>query len=261
MERVFFDQCGNQLTLHAVPLRIISLVPSQTELLFDLGVDEEVVGITRYCVHPTHWKSGKTLIGGTKKFDFEIIDSLKPDLIIGNKEENYKEGIELLQQKYPVWMSDIFSFQDALEMIAAVGVITNRVNQAKELVSSISNAFLNLQKWETYRALYLIWRKPWMAAASNTFIDAMLQKLGLVNALKNLERYPELKSEEIAELNPDLILLSSEPYPFSEKHIEEIKTLCPSSKILLVDGEMFSWYGSRLKQAPAYFNSLVSQPG
>lgn len=252
------DQLGNTVTVQYPVKRIISLVPSQTELLFDLGLREEVVGMTKFCVHPAVWLKEKTIIGGTKKFDFEIIDSLQPDLIIGNKEENYLAGIEQLTSKYPVWMSDIENLPQALTMIKQVGELVNRPSESLTIVKQIESLFLHLPSFEETKALYLIWRKPWMATGTNTFIHDMLVRLKFVNAIQQ-SRYPELTDACIRELNPDVILLSSEPFPFEEKHIDELRALCPQAKIILVDGEMFSWYGSRLQYSPAYFHELYER--
>jgi ABC-type Fe3+-hydroxamate transport system substrate-binding protein len=257
MQRTFIDQLGTSVTITYPPKRIISLVPSQTELLYSLGLESEVVGITKFCVHPKHWKSAKTIVGGTKEFRFDVIDALQPDLIIGNKEENYEEGIVQLREKYPVWMSDIVSFEDSLSMIEHVGELTNKIEAAKKLKESIVSQFSALQTLQSEKVLYLIWRKPWMAAAKNTFIDSMLGKMGLQNALTT-SRYPELIDDEIRELNPSLVFLSSEPYPFKQKHVEELQEIFPTAKILLVDGELFSWYGSRMLLAPKYFGSLLT---
>jgi ABC-type Fe3+-hydroxamate transport system substrate-binding protein len=194
-------------------------------------------------------------VGGTKQFDFNVIDELQPDLIIGNKEENYQEGIETLQRSYPVWMSDIFDLTDALDMIAQVGAICNRSTEASKISFDITAHFSRVTRHPQKRVLYLIWRKPWMAAGRNTFIHSMLETIGLSNATDKT-RYPELTVEEMQKLNPDVILLSSEPFPFREKHIDELQRLIPNAKILLVDGEMFSWYGSRLRLAVDYFNGL-----
>jgi ABC-type Fe3+-hydroxamate transport system substrate-binding protein len=251
------DQRGKNINIPLPPRRIISLVPSQTELLADLGLEEHVVGITKFCIHPPAWRKTKALVGGTKHFDFEAIHSLQPDLIIGNKEENYKEGIEALEGRYRVWISDIVTLQDAFGMIAGVGQITGSSLAAGRLVDGIRNAFAQIKKHEQLSVLYLIWKKPWMAAGSGTFIHEMLATIGLNNVAGHLPRYPELTPQQIQELKPDLIFLSSEPYPFQDKHKAELQQLCPASKILLVDGEMFSWYGSRLLKAPAYFNSLT----
>lgn len=256
MQRLTFkDQMGEAVDVPYPPTRIISLVPSQTELLADLGLSSEVIGVTRFCVRPESWLKSKTIIGGTKQFNFDRIDSLNPDLIIGNKEENYQEGIIALKEKYPVWMSDILSFKDSLSMIESVGALTNRNTQAGEIKSVITQSFQALKPYAGQSVLYLIWRKPWMAAGTNTFIDSMLIRLGLKNIMTST-RYPELTSTAIAQLNPEFVFLSSEPYPFQRKHVTEIQQLCPSAKILLVDGEMFSWYGSRLMKAPEYFKTL-----
>ena len=239
-----------------LPSQIISLVPSLSELLFDLGLDDRVVGITRYCVHPTQWQKEKAIVGGTKKFDFETIRSLKPDLIVANKEENYKEGVELLQQGFNVLLTDIYDLNDALSVVTTLGQLTGTSDNANRIVNEIQAAFSSLTVWNGQHVLYLIWRKPWMAAARNTFINSMISQMGLKNALSDLDRYPELSPDAISALSPEYIFLSSEPYPFSEKHIQEIQSLSPQSKIVLVDGEMFSWYGSRLRQSPGYFNEL-----
>lgn len=252
----FTDQTGHQIQLFQTPQRIVSLVPSQTELLADLGLEDRIVGITRYCVYPTHWRTQKAVVGGTKDFDPEIVKKLNPDLIIGNKEENEQSAIESLRNRYSVWLSDIDSLSDALSMISEIGAMTGRLAEAGNIISAIRDSFATMPSFKPGRVLYLIWRKPWMAAASGTFINSMLETIGLENCLKGMSRYPELSDEQIRSLNPDVIFLSSEPFPFREKHIQQIRTLCPDSKILLVDGEMFSWYGSRLLKAPAYFNSL-----
>jgi len=250
-----FDQLGQLIEFSFPPQRILSLVPSQTELLFDLGLGERVVGITKFCVHPSEWHKSKKRVGGTKNFNLEIIDQLKPDLIIGNKEENEEVGIKKLAEKYPVWMSDITDWSSAMEMIRKVGAIVNEPVKAESLVTQIENRFTGIKPIHSKRTLYFIWREPWMAAGKSTFIDTMLTKIGLVNCLEQ-QRYPNLSIQEIKNLSPELVLLSSEPYPFREKHFEELQHVLPQAKILLVDGEMFSWYGSRLLKAPDYFANL-----
>lgn len=257
MLKTVSDQLNEPIHFSFPPKRIVSLVPSQTELMADLSLEHEVVGITKFCVHPQEWINEKQIVGGTKNFWFDAIDELNPDLIIGNKEENYREGILHLKKKYPVWMSDIVTLEDSLSMINSIGAITNKLENAELIVRQIQDSFAGLRKIKPQQVLYLIWRKPWMAAGCNTFIHSVLEKIGLQNILKD-SRYPVLNDDDIKTYSPSLIFLSSEPYPFREQHIEEIKQISPSSKIILVDGEMFSWYGSRLIQAPNYFNSLLA---
>jgi ABC-type Fe3+-hydroxamate transport system substrate-binding protein len=254
---LFYDQLGREVKLPTVPKRIISVVPSQTELLFYLGLNDEVIGITKFCVHPEDKYKSTIKVGGTKQLDLDQIRSLQPDLVIANKEENERSQIEELMRFCPVWISDISDLAGALDMIERVGALVGRERQAKTLGCTISRQFNNLTIHQSaLRAAYFIWRKPYMAAGKDTFINSMLQKCGLTNAFEP-DRYPEIDVETLLIAHPDVILLSSEPYPFKEKHIAEFKALLPSAIIKVVDGELFSWYGSRLLYAPAYFEELV----
>ncbi len=243
--------------------RIISLVPSQTELLFDLGLDEEVIGITKFCIHPQQWFRNKTRVGGTKNINEKIIDQLSPDLIIANKEENVKEQIEDLAGKYDVWVSDVNDLNDALNMINDIGKLTARREAASVLAFKIKQGFEDLKKnylnKRKISAAYFIWKDPYMLAGGDTFINDMMPYCGLENIYGDKKRYPLISLEEIKEKKCELILLSSEPYPFKQKHKEEIQSQFPKIKIELVDGEMFSWYGSRLLKSINYFQSFVNK--
>ena len=256
------------MMLSAIPdrkyVRIISLVPSQTELLYDLGLDKEVIGITKFCIHPKTWFRNKKRIGGTKDIHIEDILSLRPDLIIANKEENIKDQIEKLAVSCDVWVTDVNTLKDAVQMILDIGNLTGRLDSAIKLRNDIEFSFdelyLTINEKVLGRAAYLIWQKPYMVAANDTFINDMMEKSGLVNVFENRTRYPETTIEELIKLKPTYILLSSEPYPFVEKHRHEFKKLIPGSKVLLVDGEMFSWYGSRLLKTTNYLiNKLLPE--
>jgi ABC-type Fe3+-hydroxamate transport system substrate-binding protein len=258
----FTDQTQNTISLDGIPRRIISIVPSQSELLWDLGLREELKGITKFCIHPDEMFRSVERVGGTKKLDIEKIRELKPDLIIGNKEENERGQIELLQKEFNVWMSDIFNFEDALAMMTSLGEITGREKEAAELTLRIRTFLPSLQKMFRPRTVaYFIWKDPYMLAASNTYIDHLLSFTGLTNAAAHLTRYPEVTFDQLKELKPDLCFLSSEPFPFKEKHIEELKQILPESTVLIVDGEMFSWYGSRVLHLPGYLAELKKQIG
>jgi len=243
-----------EVHLPAFPLRIVSLVPSQTELLHYFGLEEEVVGITKFCIHPDDWYRSKQRVGGTKTVDIELVRSLKPDLIIGNKEENEQSDIYQLTEIAPVWMSDIFTMFDAMEMIEQLGEITGKQERAQTLIEEIKTGFSGLNSLsEKKSVLYFIWFQPAMIAGRNTFIDDLLSICGFRNFATG-NRYPTATGNE----NPDYIFLSSEPFPFGEKHMEYFRSTYPNSEIVLVDGEYFSWYGSKLKDAPAYFNTLIA---
>ncbi|HRE52045.1 MAG TPA: helical backbone metal receptor [Flavitalea sp.] len=249
------------------PQRIVSLVPSQTELLYHLGLDQRVVGITKFCIRPDEWFSYKTRVGGTKSLNIELIRELNPDLIIANKEENDAEQTLWLSRHYPVWVSDIKDMSGALDMILTIGALTGTAEKAADIVRNIQKNFGELRHTRLQappRAAYLMWRNPYMAAGGDTFIHDMMSACGWTNAFADLSRYPAVSPEQLANASCDMLLLSSEPYPFREKHIVELKKIFAQyapgreqkTMFLLVDGEMFSWYGSRLIHAAAYFKRL-----
>lgn len=237
---------------------IISLVPSQTELLYDLGLEAEVIGITKFCVHPEKWFQNKTRIGGTKNLNINEIKNLHPDLIIANKEENVKAQVEELAAHYDVLVTDVNNLDDALSMIKAIGKLTGKTAKALSISEEIQLKFQKLidsfSHKRKIKSAYLIWKEPYMAAGGNTFINEMMRYCGLINIFTNVERYPQINNENLQAC--ELILLSSEPYPFKEKHAHELQQEIPGAKIILVDGEMFSWYGNRLLLAADYFKEL-----
>jgi ABC-type Fe3+-hydroxamate transport system substrate-binding protein len=269
------DQMGNEVEFEFPPKRIISLVPSQSELLWALGLREELVGITKFCIHPKEMFSEKVRVGGTKKLDFKKIESLKPDLIIGNKEENEKSDILKLKEKFPVWMSEIYTLEDSLQMMRHTGKITNREAAAEKIVAQVKSFHKNFREKHKSpatkkRVAYFIWKDPYMVAGRTTFIDHLLdichfenifsaEKFSPENFSNANFRYPQITAEQLKTELPELILLSSEPYPFKEKHIEEFKRICPAAEIKIVDGEMFSWYGTRLLSAFDYFESFLEE--
>ncbi|HUM47366.1 MAG TPA: helical backbone metal receptor [Chitinophagales bacterium] len=255
--KIFTDQLSREIAVSFPPKRIISIVPSQSELLFYLGLDDEVAGITKFCIHPRDKFRAKQKVGGTKKIDFQKIKSLHPDLVIANKEENDELQVKMLMNYFPVWVSDVKTIRDAFEMIEMIGALVNKEEAAAKLVTLVNAKFNEIVKTtEQYTAAYLIWRKPFMAAGRNTFINSMMETAGFQNVFTTQQRYPEITLDSLKATNPEYILLSSEPYPFSSKHVTELQKEIPGAKILLVDGEMFSWYGSRLLKAADYLQQM-----
>ncbi|UXP34041.1 helical backbone metal receptor [Reichenbachiella agarivorans] len=252
------DQLKRTVSVPDFPQRIISLVPSITELLFDLGLGDRVVGITKFCVHPARGLQEKTKIGGTKNIKTERIASLNPDLILANKEENTKSDIEGIWDQYPVWVSDVNGLSDALDMIESVGWMTQTETLAGKWISDIEASFAQLTKRTHVRTLYMIWQSPWMSVGTDTFVYDMLSRCGFDSVIRET-RYPQLTDEEIIGLNPEVVLLSSEPFPFKETHVQRMQEILPEAKVILVDGEMFSWYGSRLGLSAAYFQSIMRE--
>ena len=249
----------------APPRRIVSLVPSQTELLADLGLDAEVVGLTRFCVHPAGWKAARTIVGGTKNVDVERVRGLAPDLVIANKEENVREQVEAIAAFCPVYVTDVADVAGAIAMIRDVGALVGQAERAGRLADEVEAGFADLpappdrsRSEPRPRALYLIWRDPWMAVSGDTFISDVLERGGWTNATADCDRYPSLTEDEVRALAPEVVMLSSEPYPFREAHAAEVQALVPDARVVLVDGEAFSWYGSRLRYTPDVLRSLRS---
>ena len=239
----FRDQLGNIVSIPRNPQRIISLVPSITEFLYALGMGERVVGITKFCIYPDIWFQTKTRIGGTKTPDFDKIKALTPDLIIGNKEENQEDDITRLRELAPVYMSDVNSIEDMYEMIRDLATILGVEAEGPRWVEQWK-AYLNrnTHKGQGKKALYVIWKDPIMVVGKNTFIDSYLTAIGYENCVKET-RYP-VWSENVV-YNPEVVLLSTEPYPFKETDFEYFKSLFPNAEVALVSGEEFSWYGVR----------------
>ena len=241
--QIHIDQLGRELTLSALPKRIVCLVPSLTELLAYFELDQEVVGITKFCIYPEDWFKDKERVGGTKTIDIEKIKSLNVDLIIGNKEENTKEDIEALMQIAPVWMSDVNSIEDTYHLIASFSSIFNKEELGAQLIQNLQSYFqLHATEGAGKSVLYFIWHNPGFVAGKNTYIDSYLAALGYRNCV-SVERYPDVNT--IGEINPDVVFLSSEPFPFQESHVSYYQSLFPDAEIKLVDGERYSWYGVR----------------
>ena len=259
-----YDQLHRELILENTPKRIVSLVPSQTELLYDLGLEDSVVGITKFCVHPYHWKSTKTVVGGTKNIKIEKIKALQPDVILCNKEENTQEIVETLEKLFPVHVSDVKTIEESQEMITQYGKMFKCNTEAAKINQKIEFRLREFQEIVNdipiQKVAYFIWRNPWMVAGKDTFINHLLSLCKFENIYASNGRYPKVMIENIRqEGDPDIVMLSSEPYPFKEEHAFELGRHTHHAKTIFVDGEYFSWYGSRLIKAFDYFKKLHQQ--
>lgn len=239
-------------------MKVVSLVPSITEALFDLGLTEhEVVGRTKFCIHPEDKVKNVAVIGGTKNISIDKIKALQPDLILANKEENIKEQVEALMDDCKVIVTNVETIEDNYDLLKHLGVLFNKEDKARLFNLKIYEV-LNESKISTkIKAAYLIWKNPYMTIGSDTFIHKILGEIGFENIFKDRTRYPEIQAEDLAEA--DLIMLSSEPFPFKEKHIDELREFYPDKKIMIVDGEAFSWYGTHIAKCGEYFKELVAE--
>lgn len=242
------------------PQRIVCTVPSITEYLIDIGLEDVLVGVTKFCIHPKSKTKAIHKIGGTKALKIKEIIDLNPDLIICNKEENDKEQIESLSKSINTYVSEIKDYRSALEALLQIGIITDKEKEAKGIISIIEQkkADYSSETPNLLKACYLIWKDPYMTVGGDTFIDSMMEIAGFKNIFNSRQRYPSISLAQIKSLDPDVLLLSSEPFPFSEKHIQEIQEVIDCD-IMLVDGELFSWYGSRMIFAFKYFDDLIQE--
>ena len=239
-------------------MKIISLVPSITETLFDFGLTaDEVIGRTKFCIHPINLVKNVEVIGGTKNLNIEKIRSLKPDLIIANKEENEKLQVEELMKDFKVWVTDIETLEDNQDFISDLGTLLYKENLALDFNRKIASVFTDIKLSDSKKVAYLIWKNPYMTVGSDTFINEVLVRSGFENLFKSRKRYPEVSVEELK--NADVIFLSSEPFPFQQKHIDELQIELPNNEIILVDGEAFSWFGTHLMKVGNYLKDLSSQ--
>lgn len=240
-------------------MKIISLVPSITEALFDFGLDDaQIIGRTKFCIHPKEKVKSVPKIGGTKNIDVSKILELKPDLIIANKEENDEQQVKELMKYFDVWVTDITTVEDNISFLNELGKRLNKIEIATEFIQKIEEIFSGLNSDKKLKAVYLIWKNPYMTIGGDTFINDVLKKIGIKNVFEKQMRYPEISLDEMK--NADIIFLSSEPYPFKEKHLTEIEEVT-GTKTIRVDGEAFSWYGTQLAKRREYFKELLNELG
>jgi ABC-type Fe3+-hydroxamate transport system substrate-binding protein len=251
------DALGRPVRLSASPQRIVSLVPSITELLYELDLGDRVAGLTRFCERPEHWREAKTIVGGTKTVDADRVAELDADLVIANREENEKADVQALSEQAPVYVTDVKTVPGAVAMIRAVGRLTDRADRAAEIARAIQGRFDALPSPAPIPTAYLIWRDPYMAAGGDTFIHDVMQRGGFENVFAESDRYPEVTVDDLAASGAQLVLCSSEPFPFHQKErfTADLRASL-DAHVEIADGQLFSWYGSRLLDTPQYLGSL-----
>lgn len=230
-------------------MRIVSLVPSLSETVCDLGLRAALVGCTNFCIAPRDLHRSATRIGGTKDPNLTLIRSLHPTHILANQEENPREPVLELAQDLPVLVTFPKGPQDVPAMLRALGGFLG-TDAAEAWAADIENLLQKKSRAQPLRFLYLIWQNPYMAAGADTYISRTLETLGWVNVCSEGVRYPEIPIEGFAGLGADIILLSSEPYPFRRRDAEKLKALWPSApRLARVDGQLLSWFGTRTREA------------
>ncbi|MFC5602368.1 ABC transporter substrate-binding protein [Sporosarcina koreensis] len=258
MNKTVVDRVGRTVTYDYPPKRIVSLCPGITDTLFALDLEAEIVGRTRFCIHPKGKVENVQAVAGTKDIKLEAIQDVRPDLIIVEKEENTKEIVEELEKHFPVYVAEVQSVDDAFRMIEDMGSLTDRVDAAARLITNIHEQFESLPKGTRKRVAYVIWRKPYMVVGKDTYINSLLEKMGFINPFVEANgRYPAVMAEDFKKAELDYVLLASEPFPFKEKHFKEFLDMIPDTEPILFDGEMF-WYGPRMLDAARYFKRYLN---
>jgi ABC-type Fe3+-hydroxamate transport system substrate-binding protein len=241
--------------------RIVCLVPSITELVCDLGLADELVGRTGFCIHP--WETVKHIpkVGGTKDIKLDRIRELAPTHAIVNVDENRREDAEALAGFVPhIVVTHPLGPLDNLDLYRLLGATFDREAEAERLCEEFEGALDELREctWTPQDVLYLIWRDPWMAVSPDTYIAQMLALVGWrSHPLDAEDRYPTVDLDEYAG-RLDRVLLSSEPYHFKARHLAEVQTAAPGADASLIDGEMTSWYGSRAIRGLRYLAGYAS---
>jgi ABC-type Fe3+-hydroxamate transport system substrate-binding protein len=243
--------------------RIVSLVPSITELLFDLGLGGQVVGRTGFCIHPWAQVRHVPKVGGTKDLRFDVIRGLRPTHVVVNVDENRREDAEALAEFVPeVVVTHPVVPRDNLALYRQMGQVFGVSARAEALCAEFEATYAELAARRatavTEPVLYLIWKDPWMTVAPETYISAMLELVGWRTLPReSSERYPEVDVAAYAG-EVSRVLLSSEPFHFKEQHLTEVRALVPGAEVALIDGEMTSWYGSRAIRGMRYLETLRS---
>ena len=237
------------------PQRIISLVPSVTELLADWGLATRLVGRTRYCIAPKWIRATVPAVGGTKDPDLVKIESLAPDLVILEKDENPKAVADALTERGIPWLAlEVRTVRDCLAAWKELGDALGVEAQAARRVASL-NALLPKRPKKGPRTLTLIWREPWMAAGPDTYVSDLARQAGFIPI--GPDRYPQLSDAQIEHLDPEVILLPTEPYRFNARHAAELRKLLPRARVEIVDGQAMTWYLSRTEEGLAMLRSLA----
>lgn len=268
----YVDALGRTLEVKSPPRRIVSLVPSLTEALFVLGVGEAVVGVSDFCVEPREAVAAKTKVGGTKALDVARVLSLRPDLVVASAEENRREDIRaLVQAGLPVFVTLPTTVAGAIDLLEQLAGMTGAVEAGARVVAEARETLAGVEAAnegrQPVRTFCPIWRNPWMTIGPDTYMHDFVTVCGGDNVFGlRHERYPRVQLSEMAERDPEVVLLPDEPYRFEFKHVSEISAFREVSavrdgRIYLLEGKHLCWYGPRIAGSLRYVSGLMGEGG
>lgn len=239
------------------PQRIVSLVPSLTELLFWLGVGHRVVGRTKFCTEPAGEVERVPAFGGTKDPQVARIIAIQPDLVIANKEENRQEDVEALESAgLRVLLTDPNTIPETLKMIFVIGEQVGATGMAQTLAFEVALSAAASHRPRKIRACVVVWHNPLMVLGGESYGTAILQSCNVENVFANRPRYPSATLDEIRALAPQLILLPDEPFPFDESHARLYGEIAPTR---VIDGKLLWWYGPRIPDSLHELSELLAE--
>ena len=257
------------------PVRIASLVPSLTELAIELGLRGQLVARTGFCIHPAEAVREVRKVGGTKDVNLAKLRRAAPTHVLVNVDENRLDTVEAMRAwpaaaRPEIIVTHPLAPRDNLalvaQMVAAFGHLPGVAGRAAMLDEALRAelALTDPAVRPVQRVLYLIWRDPWMTLARDTYISGMLARVNWLTlpatkgGASGAARYPVLGGDEAWLVEVDQVLLSTEPFPFGAKHMDEAQRLCPRARVRLVDGELLSWYGARAVPGLRYLRQLAA---
>jgi ABC-type Fe3+-hydroxamate transport system substrate-binding protein len=262
------DALGRPFPVGAAPERIVSLVPSLSEALFAFGLGERIAGVTRFCVEPKEGVAGKTKVGGTKTLDLAAVEALQPDLIIASAEENREDDVRrLIDGGRPVFVTLPTTVRGAIDLLGQLALLTDSAEAAQPIIQEAEEALAAVREasagGEPLRVFCPIWRNPYMTIGPGTYMHDVIAVCGGRNVFEGRDqRYPRVELSEAAALDPEVVLLPSEPYRFRERHFADFEAFPQMAavrrgNVMLVDGRMLSWYGPRIAQSLRELSALL----
>jgi len=262
------DALGRPFAVGRAPERIVSLVPSLSEALFAFGLSERIAGVTRFCVEPREGVAGKAKVGGTKTLDVAAVEAVRPDLIIASAEENRPEDVRrLIDGGWPVFVTLPTTVRGAIDLLEQLALLTDSTEAARPIIQAAEEALaaaraVNAGR-QPLRVFCPIWRNPYMTIGPDTYMHDVIAVCGGCNIFEGRrERYPRVELAEIATLDPEVVLLPSEPYRFRRTHLADFEAFSEVAavrrgNIMLVDGRMLSWYGPRIGRSLRELSALL----
>jgi ABC-type Fe3+-hydroxamate transport system substrate-binding protein len=255
------DIAGNEIQLKEPPERIVSLVPSLTETIIDLGCVNQLAGCTGFCLEIEGTAEARE-IGGVRDPDIELIRSLNPDLVLAGREENQKKDIEMIKGFSRVYVCEPRTVGDAIGIINDIGVLLHETETASAWARKIHEYRVKLnelrQDTTPVRFGYLVWWDPMMVAAGDTYISSLLEEGPFLNAFGDMKRYPQVEESELINRDMDIIFISSEPYGFDDNLIGDIRKLTGDIPVERIDGRMCGWYGTGTCKGLKYILEQIS---